>query len=55
MAAVVSLIGAICSALRGSDTVEGRHLSKVESIEAGIAGAGEEVMAEVGAGSPVES
>jgi MFS family permease len=55
MAAVVSLIGAICSALRGSDTVEGRHLSKTESVEAGIAGAGDEAMAESGAGIPVEA
>jgi MFS family permease len=55
MAAGVSLVGAICSALRGSDTVEGRHKSTAESIEAGIAGAGDEVMAESGAGIPVEA
>jgi MFS family permease len=55
MAAVVSLVGAICSALRGSDTVDGRHASKAETVEAGIAGAGDEVMAESGAGIPVEA
>ncbi|HVW81443.1 MAG TPA: MFS transporter [Mycobacteriales bacterium] len=55
MAAGVSIIGMICSALRGSDTVEGRMRSGAESVEAGIAGAGDEVMAEVGAGAALEA
>jgi MFS family permease len=55
MAAGVSLIGAVCSALRGSDTVEGRHQSAAEAIEAGIAGAGDAAMAESGAGIGIEA
>ncbi|HWA65647.1 MAG TPA: MFS transporter [Mycobacteriales bacterium] len=55
MAAGVSFVGAICSGLRGSDTVEGRIQGTAESVEAGIAGAGDEVMAEIGAGVAVES
>ena len=55
MAAGVSLIGAVCSALRGADTVEGRARSKTQAIEAGIAGAGDEVMAESGAGVAIDA
>ncbi|HVS68667.1 MAG TPA: MFS transporter [Mycobacteriales bacterium] len=51
MAAGVSFLGAICSALRGADTVDRAHR---ETVGQGIAGAGEVAMAEVGAGFAVE-
>ncbi|MGN6472342.1 MAG: MFS transporter, partial [Mycobacteriales bacterium] len=57
MAAAVSFIGAICSALRGADTVEAAgktRRTRGEAIEAGLAGAGDAAMAEVGAGVGIE-
>jgi MFS family permease len=54
MAAAVCLVGTICSALRGADTVETAHKSRRAAVAAGIAGAGDAAMAEVGAGVGIE-
>ncbi|HVT21862.1 MAG TPA: MFS transporter [Mycobacteriales bacterium] len=54
MAAGISFIGAVCSALRGADTVEEAHRSREAALGAGMAGAGDAAMAEVGAGAALE-
>jgi EmrB/QacA subfamily drug resistance transporter len=51
MAAACCFVGAVFSWLRGKQTADAPHLSRAETVERELAGAGEVAMAEVGAGT----